>query len=377
MDSLSQAVCTQTTENPRVIDWSKFLDRRLLTPPSLLSAEATAKKTILITGAGGSIGSALANYWMGSLAAKLVLVDNSRQNLNRLYQQYKQRNVTLPHVECFLADIRCYDDLQRILSQHPPQIVFHTAAAKHLSRLESAPFVGLENNVLGTLNLLHALDSFDAEYLINVSTDKAVNPTSVLGVSKRITELLLGGVEPSSMNVLSLRLGNVLGTAGSVVPRFLRCIKDGKPLRLTSTRARRYFITLEETVTFLVNSLQVSGNALLLPKMGGQQSVLELAGFLFKEFQGVREMPLLLVGLRDGEKFSEELFYSDEFLCKSPAPHLNQICRTTLFDRDAFVDHLGQLLEIVVNRRKLGLIESLMSVVPEFVPSPTLVQSLR
>ena len=361
--------------NDGTIDWSKFLNRPLFTSNYLDDNDTIARKTVLITGAGGSIGSALSLRLMSSLAGTLVLIDHSQRNLDALYKEYRERDITFPRVEFFPVDILAQEKLQEIFSIHRPHIVFHAAAMKHLPALECAPFMALEHNVMGTLCLLLAADSSDVECFINVSTDKAVNPTSVLGISKRISELLLLAVEPTALRLISLRLGNVLGSSGSVVPRFMRCLENHQPLRITDPHASRYFITQEEVVAFLMNTLAISANSLLLPEMGNQRRIVELAAFLLNEFQSdVPCPPMTFTSLQDGEKRSEQLTYDYEYLADTSIPHLHRICGTTNFDPERFSDNLGRLLERVVKQEKAGFMEALTDIVPEFTPSNTLLR---
>src|SRR5262249_2945754 len=156
-----------------------------------------------------------------------------------LYRKYQERYVTLPKTEFFHADILDEKALQDVIFNYQPQIVFHTAAMKHVPQLEHHPFIALESNVMGTLRLLEGLDHCPLECFVNLSTDKAVTPSSILGASKRITELLLLAMQPEYSHCLSLRLGNVLGSAGSVVPLFIRSLETYKPLQITSPIASR------------------------------------------------------------------------------------------------------------------------------------------
>jgi len=326
----------------------------------------------LVTGAGGSIGSALAYRLMGGLADTLVLLDHSEHNLHDLYRRYQERHITLPKIEFVQGDILCGARLQEIFTRYRPHVVFHAAAMKHVAALESDPFSALENNVVGTVRLLEIADSSEVEIFVNVSTDKAVNPTSILGVSKRISELLLVAMESSEARWISLRLGNVLGSSGSVVPLFLQSLEEQQPLNITDPRASRYFLTLEETVAFLMKSLEISGSSLLLPEMGSQQSVMELADFLLRQFSNDSCNKLLnFTGLKDGEKCTEQLAYDYEYLTDTPISHLYEICGTGISDPEGFADNLGRLLELVEHRENAGFVEALYAVVPEFCPSPT------
>ncbi|HEY6249527.1 MAG TPA: polysaccharide biosynthesis protein [Candidatus Angelobacter sp.] len=364
------------SDNPCTVDWTSFLDRPLFALRSCDWSNCFAGKNVLITGAGGSIGSALSVRLMGGLARTLIFLDHSGHNLQGLYERYKCRNVTLPQVEFIQADILCQQSLEKVFSKYQPEIVFHTAAMKHLPALESEPFHALQNNLLGTIRLLQVVDGADVECFVNVSTDKAVNPTSMLGVSKRLAELFLIAME-SSTRKITLRLGNVLGSSGSVAPLFLHCLRNGLPLAITDAQASRYFLTVEEATDFLIAGSNIRRDSLLLPEMGRPRKIMELADFLRRESgrQGLDD-GLTLVGLRDGEKRSEQLTYDYEFRRKTGVRHLDQICGNSIDDPETFADNLGRLLELVLHRQKDGVVELLMSLAPEFVPSRTLLHCL-
>jgi FlaA1/EpsC-like NDP-sugar epimerase len=359
------------------IVWSRFLDRPIFSLGSSNWSNPFAGKNILITGAGGSIGSALALQLMSGLASNLILLDRSEANLRALYYKYKQRNIVLPEVRFVQCDILCPEMLDEVFSKYRPSFVFHTAAMKHLNALESDPFGALENNVLGTVRLLQIIDSSPVECFVNLSTDKAVNPTSMLGVSKRLTELLLLVMEARQPKKISLRLGNVLGSSGSVASIFCRLIENRQPLRITHPQATRYFVSVEETAAFLIASAQLPASCLLVPEMEKQRPITELAEFLLNEFGFAPGCyPMEFTGLRDGEKRCEELVYEYEHLQKAAMPGIRSICGNSIDDPERFADDLGLLLELVVRREKRGLIHRLIALAPEYAPSPTLLRQL-
>lgn len=381
MASLEHYANNTTVREPALddccsIDWGHFLDRPVFALRSSDWSNCTAGKNVLITGAGGSIGSALARRLMGGLAYTLIFLDHSEYNLRRLYEIYKCRNVTLPRVKFIQANILCQQSLDEVFAKYEPEIVFHAAAMKHLPALESDPFAALQNNVLGTIRLLQVVDSSDVECFVNVSTDKAVNPTSMLGVSKRLAELFLIAMESSTRKV-TLRLGNVLGSSGSVVPAFLHSLRHGLPLTITDAQASRYFLTVEEAADFLIASASMRRSSLLLPEMGRPRRIMELADFLQRELdQAVSSACLNFIGLRDGEKRSEHLTYDYEFRRQTDVPHLDQVCGSIIGDQEKFADGLGKLLELVIHRQRAGVLELLLSLAPEFAPSRTLMRSL-
>lgn len=371
----SQSFPSSCSSPSRVIDWSRFLNRSAFSSCRADSQALVSGKTVLITGAGGSIGSSLASLLMGGLARRLLLLDNSETNLRFLYQHYRQRHITLPRVEFLLADVRAQPALEKIFLKYKPQIVFHAAALKHVAPLESAPLAALETNLYGTLCLLQAAEYAPVESFVNVSTDKAVIPASVLGVSKRLAEMLLVAIDSPRPRKLSLRLGNVLESSGSVVPLFLQSLENRQPLGITDPEASRYFLTLEEAAEFLLGSLAIRRSSLLLPEMGSPRKITELAGFLLNELGYVHcENSFHFIGLRDGEKCSEQLTFSHESLQKTSARGIYRICGNAVANRENFIDDLGRLLELVLSQRTAGLVDLLHKLVPEFTPSPTLLR---
>lgn len=359
--------------NKYAIDWSRFLDRPIVTSACFDCDAAVAAKTVLVTGAAGSIGSALTRRLMASPVGTLVLLDHSRPRLRALHGGCNVLNISSPKVEFFHTDILSNVGLTDIFSKHRPQIVFHTAAMKHLPPLEFDPLAALAVNVLGTLRLLEFVESSGVEYFVNVSTDKAVNPISVLGVSKRISELLLLSTQSTASRLISLRLGNVLGSSGSVVPLFAQSLENHQPLKVTDPQASRYFVTMEETVSFLLSALACCDDSLLLPAMGSPKRIVDLADFLFNEFQCAGPTrSLTFSGLRNGEKRSEQLIYQHEFLGAGPNSHLSRIFNSRHSNSEELAENMDHLLDLVVERRTAGLIEALSRVVPEFTPSPAL-----
>src|SRR5262249_18215554 len=336
-----------------------------------------AGKTVLITGAGGSIGSSLGLRLRREVSIRLILLDRSVQRLRRLRLRWEERSALGPRAEFVAADILDSGAMQEMFARYQPQIIFHTAALKQLPSLESEPFAALENNVSGTLRLLQLADCFPVEYFINVSTDKAVRPTSVLGGSKRISELLLMARKPSGTHRLSMRLGNVLESSGSVVPIFVQAIKDGRPLTVTDPQAMRYFVTLEEAAAFLIESLSVGGSELLLPAMGRPQRIVDLAAFVMRAHRAFHGgAGVCFIGLRDGEKCSEALTYVHERLQGTAVRQIYEIAGNVVSDPADIAGRVSRVLELVKVRRKAGLINALSAVVPEFEPSRTLLHCL-
>jgi FlaA1/EpsC-like NDP-sugar epimerase len=359
------------------IDWSGFLHRAAAFSSATDLSELIAGKTILITGAGGSIGSALSLLLMAGPRNKLVLLDRSKDHLGLIYRRYKDRSVTLPEVSFVKGDISDQVLLEELFSRHKPHIVFHAAALKHLVPLESDILAALENNTFATTDLVQMATRFNVAHFVNISTDKAVKPTSVLGISKRISELLLLAHRQTAMRITSLRMGNVLGSSGSVAAIFLRRMAARMPLEITHPDAARYFVSLEEGARILLQCLALADSPLLIPEMGAPRKIMELANFLEQEYgANDNQHAPVFIGLRDGEKLCEQLTYDFECLKATAASGLYEVSGNAC-DNEKLLQDTSELRRWVRDRRKKGLLEMVLNLVPEFVPSATLARNLE
>jgi FlaA1/EpsC-like NDP-sugar epimerase len=276
--------------------------------------DLVAGRRVLVTGAGGSIGGEIARQLALHGAETLVLVD---MNENELYLKARRLREEHPdiHVLTEVADIRERDRIERLGNKHRPQYVFHAAAHKHVPLMEEAPEEAVKNNVFGTLNVARMADACGAERFVLISTDKAVNPSSVMGVSKRVAELVVRDLaRTSSTRMMAVRFGNVLGSAGSVVPIFKQQIARGGPVTVTHPDCTRYFMTIPEAVGLVLLAGLGGYGDLCILDMGEPieitalaRNLITLAGYVPDE-----EIPIVFTGLRPGEKLHEELLTEDE-----------------------------------------------------------------
>jgi FlaA1/EpsC-like NDP-sugar epimerase len=269
-------------------------------------------KRVLVTGAGGSIGSELCRQLSRFHPAQLLMLDHDESALHQV-QLSIQGRAMLDTPDTILADIRDAEDLMKVFAARRPEVVFHAAALKHLPLLEQYPNEAYKSNVIGTLNVLRAAHSVDVEAFVNISTDKAANPTSVLGYSKRVAERLtshMGSVARTGV-YLSVRFGNVLGSRGSVLTTFRDQIENGGPVTVTDRDVSRFFMTIPESVQLVIQAGAIgsSGEVLVLD-MGEPVLIYDVARRLIA--QSKKPLNIVFTGLRPGEKLHEELFGQEE-----------------------------------------------------------------
>lgn len=275
-------------------------------------AEYLRGKRIMVTGAGGSIGSELCRQLMRFRPAELMMLDRDESGLHAVQLSINDQAM-LDGDDTILASIRDSSSLYRIFEQRRPQIVFHAAALKHMPLLEQYPLEGLKTNVVGTLNLLDAAERSGVETFVNISTDKAANPCSALGFSKRIAERLTAAraVTAQGAKYVSVRFGNVLGSRGSVLTVFEKQIRDGGPVTVTDPDVNRYFMTIPEACQLVLQAAAVgkSGETLVLD-MGDPIKIADVAKTLIE--QSGQNIEVVYTGLRTNEKLAEELFDDTE-----------------------------------------------------------------
>jgi FlaA1/EpsC-like NDP-sugar epimerase len=339
-------------------------------------SEVAADKVVLITGAGGSIGSELARQMAALKPKSLVLLGRGENSLWKIERDLKSRfpdqSVTLE-----LMDIRNRSGLREVFERYRPAIVLHTAAHKHVPFLETHPCEAVENNILGTLNVMEAALDFGTRRVINISTDKAVNPTNVLGASKRIAEcIVLNAASKAAPGTqfASVRFGNVLGSRGSVVPIFKEQILAGGPITITHPAMTRYFMTIPEASQLVIQAALFgeTGKVYILD-MGEPVRILDLATDMAK-LSGLvpgRDIQIEVVGLRPGEKIHEELFLEEErsstslhpkLLETNPQPLDTQVLEQSL-EKLRAATHLGY------EARQPEIVRLLKELVPTYKPS--------
>ncbi len=313
MGGVGSALGTQGGINLRELALEDLLSR----PSRSLDASPVMRmlkgRSVLVTGAGGSIGSELCRQIAGMEVSKLVIVDHGELNLYTIDSALRDRfpNLTVVPVLC---NLQHRPTLDQLFAAHRPEVVFHAAAYKHVPLVEENPFLGFENNVGGFRNLLEAADAAGVERLVLISSDKAVRPTNVMGASKRACELLLQNYPTRATKLCAVRFGNVLGSSGSVVPRFLDQISRGGPVTVTHPDMTRYFMLISEAVALVLQAgaMAEQGEIFILD-MGEPVKIADMARQLI--FMSGRrpdeDIRIVFSGLRPGEKLFEELWIQD------------------------------------------------------------------
>lgn len=304
-------------------------------------------KRVLVTGAGGSIGAQLCTEIAKYGPSELIMLDRDETGLQQVLINVAG-NGLLDTDAVVLADIREADALKELFLKRRPEVVFHAAALKHLPMLEQYPDEGWKTNVLGTLNVLAAAEAVNVETFVNISTDKAANPTSVLGHSKRVAEKLTAWYgQNSSSKYLSVRFGNVIGSRGSMLPTFTRLIMEDKPLTVTHPDVTRFFMTIPEACQLVLQAGGIgrSGEVLILD-MGEPVSILEIAQRMIA--MSGKDIDIVFTGLREGEKMHEELVGDGEtedrpFHSKISHANAESLAPNNL-DRDRFMQRAGKLI---------------------------------
>ena len=325
-------------------------------------------RNVLVTGAGGSIGSALARAVSDSGPGSLVLLDSSEQNLFRIHSQLSKLELPERHIPVLgsVADERCLGD---IFERYQPEVIYHAAAFKHVPLMERNPFAVVQNNVFGTFALAMAARRFRTARLIMISTDKAVNPHSIMGASKRLAELVLLALGDAVTRMTSIRLGNVLGSEGSVVPLFLEQIEHGGPVTVTHPEMERYFLSMEETVSYILcaaASCPGSGST-CFPSMREPMKIVDLARFLIKR-ASAENVSISYTGLRPGDKLREEFVSDRETMAPEMPDGLHWIEGPHPTEAE-LVDGIAGLHAAVGEMNLTKLLEAITRLVPEYEPS--------
>jgi FlaA1/EpsC-like NDP-sugar epimerase len=335
-------------------------------PPEF--AGLVAGRSILVTGAGGSIGAALARAIHHWKPHTLVLLDSSEQNLYHIHRDLSALSGATKIVPVIgsVAAVGCVRDVFR---RFRPHVVFHAAALKHVPLGEMNPFAVVRNNVFGTATVAVIAQEFLVERLLMISTDKAVNPLSIMGASKRLAEIILLGMGDDATRINSIRLGNVLGSEGSVVPLFLEQIACGGPVTVTDPEVERYFLTMEETVHRVLSAAAScpTESAIAIPLMGKPVKIADLAQYLIAE-AAATGVSITFTGLRTGDKLREEFVSERETISDKISNSLQWVRSPRLSDAELEAG-LAELNAAMCELDLAKLLATLTRLVPNYQPS--------
>ena len=330
-------------------------------------------KTVLITGGGGSIGSELARQIAGMKPKQLVLLDIYENATYDIQQELRASHGAALNLSVEILSICDEGQLDKAFARIRPDVVFHAAAHKHVPLLEKNVVEAVKNNVFGTLNVADCCERYGVEKAVMISTDKAVNPTSVMGATKRVCEMIFQSRVGSRTNFCCTRFGNVLGSRGSVVPLFRRQIEAGGPVTLTDKRITRYFMTIPEACQLVLQAgaLSRSGELYVLD-MGKPIRILDLAEALIRLMghEPYRDIDIVEVGLRPGEKLYEELHIQGE-ACEKTENELIFVEKDTPKTRDEIADTLANLRAAVKRNDESEARQALCAAVPSFRGQPS------
>ncbi len=305
-------------------------------------------KVVLVTGGGGSIGSELCRQIAMHKPDELIILDIYENNAYEIEQELKRHYPDLKLLT-LIASVRDAVKIRDVFDKYRPQIVFNAAAHKHVPLMETSPNEAVKNNVFGTLNVARAADEFGVETFVQISTDKAVNPTNIMGATKRICEMIVQTIGKHSKNTkfVAVRFGNVLGSNGSVIPLFRKQIKEGGPVTITHKDIIRYFMTIPEAVSLVLQAgAYAKGGQIFVLDMGEPVKIYDLAYNLIKlsGFEPNVDIQIECTGLRPGEKLFEERLMAEEGLQKTANGSIS-IAQPIAFDEDSFWDSLDKLYE--------------------------------
>jgi FlaA1/EpsC-like NDP-sugar epimerase len=333
-------------------------------------ADCLRTRRILVTGCGGSIGSELCRHIVKFQPGRLILWDASEPNLYQI-QMELQHEWKFQNYVPILGQIQQPGLLDRVFRQYQPEVVFHAAAYKHVPLLEQNPWDAVSNNIGASELLMKTSADYSVDRFVLVSTDKAVRPTNIMGASKRVTELILQSMNGSKTRFMAVRFGNVLGSAGSVIPLFQRQIERGGPVTVTHPEVTRYFMTIPEAAQLILQAGSMgSGGELFILNMGTPVRILDMARDLIR-LSGKdpeRDIPIVFTGLRPGEKLYEELITEGEGIVTTHHEKIRVIKSSadSVVKAARVLQHLAELYHAADRHDALQIRDWLKTLVPEY-----------
>ncbi|HMS64802.1 MAG TPA: nucleoside-diphosphate sugar epimerase/dehydratase [Ignavibacteria bacterium] len=333
-------------------------------------------KKVMVTGSGGSIGSELCRQIINCNPSEIILLGQGENSIFEIHHEVLKRlsltngKFHQTEVRAFIANIRSYGRLENIIASTKPDVIFHTAAHKHVPMMELNSCEAISNNVRGTQNLVELSQKHNVEHFVFISTDKAVNPSSIMGASKRVAEMIvLKAARESGKNFSVVRFGNVLGSRGSVVLTFKKQIAEGGPITITHPDIERFFMTIPEAVQLVLQASVIgNGGEIFVLDMGKALKIIDLAKDIIRlsGYEEGKDIKIISTGLRPGEKLYEELFIEGEKYEKTIHGKILIAANASQFIPDHFEANLELLLEKRYDNDKESIINLLKQLVPEY-----------
>jgi len=363
----------------REIGIEDLLGRQSIVLDNAIIQDLIQDRTVLVTGAAGSIGSELCRQIIQLNPKRLIMIDINENGLYDLQQEFnmKQRDHLLSEQIEYLpliTSIRDLASLERLFDTYRPDIVFHAAAHKHVPLMEDMPIEAIKNNIFGTHNLLMTAEKYEVKRFVSISTDKAVNPTNVMGATKRFVEKLIQSMDPKSKTkFVAVRFGNVLGSNGSIIPLFKKQIANGGPLTLTDKRIIRYFMTIPEAVSLVLQAATYAkGGEIFVLDMGQPVKILDLAEKMIRlaGYVPYQDIQIKEIGLRPGEKLYEELHLNKEEVVSTPN-NLIFVTKPMSIPKDKVMKELDELAQVIKKPQvdDQEIIDVLTRVVENYAPN--------
>lgn len=357
----------------REVAYRDLLNREIVHLEEDRIGEYIENSCVLITGAGGSIGSELCRQICRFKPRVLVLFEQAESPLYDIDLELK-KNFPYVKIVPVLGDIRNEQRLAWTFNKHNPQIVFHAAAYKHVPMLEIQPWEAILNNIAGTRNVVTVSKRFSVDRFVMVSTDKAVRPTNIMGATKRVSEMLVhcqNGHKQNKTRFIAVRFGNVVGSIGSVVPLFKKQIEKGGPVTVTHPEVTRYFMTIPEASQLILQAGAMGkGGETFILEMGNSIKIVDMARDLirFSGFEPDVDIKIEYIGLRPGEKLYEELIIDGEGIVRTEHKKIMVLSGQT-FDYIQLNNEINTIIEYAKNQDEEKIRTTLMEIVPEYVPA--------
>ena len=361
---------TARSRDLRPVALDDLLGRNPISLDIDLISSSLRNKNVLITGAGGSIGSELCRQVVQLGPSSLILLEQNEFNLYTIAQEIESMQCDIP-LHARLGDVCDEPGIRLVFAQYEPDIVFHAAAYKHVPSLQGQVREAVRNNLVGTEVMARISCESGCKQFVLISTDKAVNPTSIMGATKRMAEILVQALNvDSEVAFITVRFGNVLGSAGSVVPLFKKQIEAGGPVTVTHPDATRYFMTIAEACQLIMQASAIGqGSEIFVLDMGSPVSIDFLARQYIRMAGSVpgRDIEIVYTGLRPGEKLAEELFHDDEKLSETVHHQIN-LAESRILDRGVVMTAISSLLSKCEQSDVVGIEQIMKTLVPEYTP---------